>query len=99
MADNPFLNFLNQEPEAGYFSYQNQWKSPNQKKFFQSQFSNIQNQYMGQLGATIRGGGEPTQNWTDFLGQYDWGQQFQSQTPQQRGIDTSRYNPFTKWLT
>ncbi len=97
MPDNPFMGFLNDQPEAGYYSYQNQWKSPNQKKYFQSQFSNIQNQYMGQLGQTIRGGGEPTQNWIDFLGQYDWNKQFQGLTPQEKGTDTSRFNPFARW--
>jgi len=95
---NPFLSFLEDQPEAGYFSYQNQWRTPNAKKYFQSQFSNIQNQYLGQLGQQIRGGGEPNLQFTDFLAQYPWMQQYQSQTPQQRGQDSSRYNPWTRWM-
>ena len=49
MPDNPFLSYLEDQPESGYFSYQNQWNSPNMKRFFQSQFGNIQNQYLGQF--------------------------------------------------
>ena len=92
--DNPF----NKGAESAYFSYGNQWKSPNQKKFFQSQFSNIQNQYMGALGQQVRGGNEPTQDFTDFLGNFDWRQNFNQQTPQERGEDTSRFNPWTRWM-
>lgn len=95
---NPFLDYLEDRPEAGYFSFQDQWKTPNQKKYFQSQFSNIQNQYMGQLGQWVKAGsqGDP-QKFSDFLGGMDWGQQFNQQTPQERGQDNSRFNPFTRW--
>lgn len=55
---NPFLDYLEDRPEAGYFSFQDQWKTPNQKKYFQSQFSNIQNQYMGQLGQWVKAGSQ-----------------------------------------
>ena len=91
-------SFLEDKPEAAYFGYQNQWKSPNQKDYFKSQFSNIQNQYMGQLGQQIYSGGAPTQNWADFLKEHDWQQQFQGLTPQEKGTNYSRYNPFSKWL-
>lgn len=93
-----FEGYIDQNPEQGYFGYQNQWKTPNQKKWFQSQFSNIQNQYMGQLGQQVLSGGAPTKTFEDFLSQFNWGQNFQEQTPQQRGQDTSRYNPWTRWM-
>ena len=97
MPDNPFLSYLEDQPEAGYFSYQDQWKSPNMKRFFQSQFSNIQNQYLGQLGQWVRAGsqGQP-QQFSQFLSQFPWLQQFQEQRTSQ---DTSRFNPFTRWVT
>ncbi len=97
MMENPFLSFLNEQPEAGYYSYQNQWKTPNAKKYFQGQFSNIQNQYMGQLGQMIRGGQAPTLQFTDFLSQFPWQQKFQELSPQERGQDLGRFNPFTRW--
>ena len=91
--------FLEEKPEAAYFGYQNQWQSPSQKKYFQSQFANIQNKYMGQLGQQIYGGGAPTMNFTDFLANLPWQQQFQGLTPQQKGADSGRFNPFTRWQT
>src|SRR3990167_6575835 len=97
-TQNPWRDFLEEEPSAAYFGYQNQWKTPNQKKYFQSQFANIQNQYMGQLGQQIYSGGAPTQRFTDFLSQFPWMQQFQELSPQERGQDTSRYNPWTRWM-
>ncbi len=97
--DNPFLGYLEDKPEANYFSYQNEWKSPNQKKFFQSQFSIIQNQYLGQLGQWVRQGSQgQSPQFGQFLTQFPWQQQFQEQTHQERGVDTSRYNPFTRWM-
>ena len=97
-SQSPFDLYLNEEPQAAYFSYQDQWKTPNQRKFFQSQFSNIQNQYMGQLGLQARGGQEPTLTLTDFLGKFPWHQRFQELSPQERGQDTSRFSPFARWL-
>ena len=94
---NPFGQFLNDEPEAAYFSYGDQWRTPNMKKFFQSQFTNIQNQYMGALGSQVRQGGAPTQQFTDFLGQYDWQRQANEQGVGRQ--DTSRYSPFARWMT
>ena len=94
--DNPFLSYLEDRPGANYFSYQNQWRTPNMKRFFQGQFSNIQNQYLGQLSQWVRGGsqGQP-QQFSDFLRKINWGQNFQQQAPQ----ESARFNPFTRWLT
>ena len=94
---NPFLDFLEDEPKAAYFGYQDQWRTPNQRKYFQSQFANIQNQYLGSLGKQIYGGGVPSLKFTDFLSQFPWMQQYQ-QSSEGMGQDTSRYNPWTRWM-
>ena len=96
--DNPFAGYFEAQPEAGYYSYQNQWTSPNMKKYFQGQFGNIQNQYLGQLGQIVRGGQAPTLKIMDFLSQIPWQQQFQGLTPQEKGVDYSRFNPFSRWV-
>ena len=95
-GENPFLNYLEDRPEAAYFGQQGQWKSPNMKKYFQSQFGNIQNQYLGNLANWVTAGstGAP-QKFTDFIGQYNWGQNYQEQGGGQR--DTGRFSPFTRW--
>lgn len=98
-SDNPFEPFLTENPEYAYFGYQNQWQTPNMKKYFQSQFGNIQNQYKGQLGQQAMQGIKPILHFTDFLKNVNWGQEYGQQTPQQRGQDTSRFSPFTRWMT
>ena len=97
--DNPLLPFLEDEPKAGYFAYQNQWNTPNQQKYYQNQFSQIQDKYLGQLGQQIMGGGVPTLKFSDFLGNYNWGQNYANLTPSQRGVNQSQFNPLTRWLT
>ena len=95
MPNDLWAGWLGDNPQAAYSSYQNQWKTPNQKKFFQSQFGNIQDQYMGQLGQMVRGGGAPTLEFEDFLKQFNWGQSYNQLAPQQ---NTSRYNPWVRWM-
>jgi len=100
--DNPFWNFLNDQPEAAYFGYQNQQRSPNQKKWFQNQFSNVQNQYMGELGQQVMGGGTPTLDFTDFLSEWfapqgGAAQQWGSMAPGQRGQTPGQFAPRTRW--
>ena len=100
---NPFLAFMEDVPQVGYFSYQNQQgQSPNQKRYFQQQFANVQDRYMGQLGQNIRQGGDPTLSFTDYMSQYmaPQGGQFQdwaSMSPRQRGTTTGRYAPPTRF--
>lgn len=93
-----FDPWLREQPEAGYFSFQNQWKTPNAKKYFQGQFANIQNQYLGQLASQVRGGGEPTLDWMTKLRNIDWQQEFQEQTGGERRASTPRFNPFTRFI-
>ncbi len=98
-TDNPFLGYLEDNPEADYYSYQNQWSSPNMKKYFQGQFGNIQKQYGGQLAQWVKAGSvgqNPKES--DFLQQFPWLQNFQGLTPQEKGVDYGRFNPFTRWV-
>ena len=95
--DGNWLDFLEDKPEAGYFSYQNQWRTPNQKKYYQNQFQEIQNEYLGRLGQQLRSGGAPTEKFTDFLGQFPWTLRFMQLPPSMRGDNPSLFNPRTTW--
>ena len=71
---NPFRSYLGDVPQAAYFSFQDQFgqtprgvTSPGQRQYFQNQFQNIHNQFMGQLGEQLRRGQAPTRQFTDFL--------------------------------
>ena len=107
MADGAFgsSNFLNpldvleESPRSAFFSFQDQFgSSPNQRKFFQDQFNQFHNEFLGTLGQTIRSGQVPSQRFTDFLGNVNFDQRFAQQAPSQRGAFTSRFAPSTRFL-
>jgi len=90
---------LREEPETEYFSFQNQFgQAPTQKRFFQGQFQNIFNQFLGGLGQQIKRGEEPTNTFSDFMENYNFGQQFGQLPPSVRGATTSRFAPTSRFL-
>ena len=99
----PWSGFVLDDPETAYYGFQNQFgKSPNQKKYFQNQFANIQNQFMGKQAQQVMGGQEPTEMFVDYLAKFfapqggaaqAWG----SMSPGQKGMDFGRYAPPTRW--
>ena len=102
----PFLDMLEAEPRSAFFSFQNQFgQSPNQRRYFQNQFQDIHNQFLGQLGTQIRGGELPTlspeqhaQRFTSFLENFPFTERFAALPPQQRGVFPSQFNPRTRFL-
>mgnify|MGYP001597426970 CR=1 FL=1 len=99
---NPFLGFLEEEPKTAYFSYANQFggapRSQRREKFFQNQFSDIYNQYLGRLGGQVRGGETPGLKWNDYLGGFDFNKWYQEQVPyEERNPQQGRFVPETKW--
>lgn len=58
--NNPFKAFLNEVPEAAYFSHRDSARSPAQRRHFDTQFQAVQNKYMGELGRMFSTGqGDP----------------------------------------
>lgn len=73
--ENPFWEGFETDPlgqRANYFGRlaSQPRKSPNQRKFFQGQFEEVQNRYLGQLGKMVQGGQNPTRTLNDFLQDY-----------------------------
>ena len=87
--------------EQAYFSFGDQWKTPNQKRFFGrgDTFQNLLNEYRGYLGSEIRGLNEPKNTFLDHLENVDWRDLYYSQSRQQRG-ETPSYaiNPVTRFI-
>ena len=107
---NPWSDLLEQVPEAAYYSSPAGQSfasgSPRQRSYFENQFSNIYNAYMGALGAQVREGDMPTLRFQDYLentNPYQGNSLFQArygaQTPNQRG-DYSAMNlsPRTRFM-
>jgi len=90
-----FTDILDEVPEAAYFASLPQSGSPNMRSFFENQFSQIYNKYLGQLGGQITGGTklQDLTKWADYLQGYDYGGQWQSMPAQQRGFFPSRFAP------
>ena len=90
--------YLEAEPASAYYSYSGEWDSPRQGGYYQNQFTDIYNDYLGQLGSQVRGGGAPTNQWTDYLGDFDWDAWYrENQTYEQRNPNRSSFTPQTSW--
>ena len=90
--NNPFNQYtgdmLEYTPELAYFSSpagKTFAKAPARKQYFQRSFGDIYNQYLGELGSQIRGGGAPTMKFADFLENDPFTKQYGSMTPEMRG--------------
>ena len=73
LGSTPFLDFLEETPQAAYFGMPGRARqTPNQRRFFEQQFRNVHNQFLGALGRQITSGQQPTLRFaTDFLPGYD----------------------------
>ena len=99
---NPFLEFLETEPRAAFFSHGNRFggpqKSQRQTNYYQNQFNEIYDQYLGNLGQQARGGTMPAGSFNDFLGGFDFEDWYRRQVPyQQRNPEYSILVPNIQW--
>ena len=105
-SDNPFMDFLEYEPEAAYYSSPAGGAgtgafaqgTPNQKRYYQNQFQNTYNEFLGALGGQIRAGEDPTMRFTDYLEDIPWTERYAALTPEMAGRRTSRFSPGTRQI-
>lgn len=115
MANNPFLDFLEYEPQAAYYSSPEGWVgqgafaqgSPNQRRYYQNQFQNIYNEFLGALGKQAREGDVPTMRWEGYIDTVNKGndpnimsmaRRYSGLSPEMAGRTTSRYAPGTRQI-
>ena len=99
MPNNMWQDWLTAEPRAGYFGeLANKRFSPTQSSYWGSQYGNIYNRFLGQLGQTAMGGGKPTQTFGVFLNKYPWQQKWGELPRWQRGYRESAFSPSMRWL-
>lgn len=112
-GDNPFADYLDggsswgsllleQLPQAAYFSSPTGQSfgagSPSKQRYFQQNYQDVFNQYMGALGQQIRGGQNPNLSFQSFLEQDPWTSRY-SQLPQAaRGVNTGMNDPRTRYI-
>jgi hypothetical protein len=92
--DFPFQRYLQDEPELSYFSAIPGGLRGGQRRFAQSQFQEMLNQFTGKLGQQAREGvARPTLQYQDFFTPERIRQQLFSFSPSQRGFGTARFAP------
>lgn len=89
---------LEDAPRETFFSFQNQFgRAPTQRRYFQDQFQDIYNQYLGTFAQQIQGR-TPRSTFSEFMGDFDFNQQFGQIPPSIRGATTSRFAPPARFL-
>jgi hypothetical protein len=82
---NPYLDFLQDQPKAAYFSYADQFggrdQSRGQQNYYQNQFSNIYDKYLGTLGSQARNRAQPTGTFNDFVGGFNFDDYYRQSVP------------------
>ena len=99
--DNPFQDFLEESDvgqRANFFSRAGTRGTPTRSRFFENQFASIQNQFLGALGAQIRGGEQPTLTFEGFLNDFSFNDAFIGAPPAFRGQFPSRFAPRTRFI-
>lgn len=104
--DNPFWEGFETDPmgqRANYFSRLGNLRSPSMRRFFEKQFEETQNKYLGLVGRQVREEGQPDLTWSGYLD--DWfnpsggAQEFYaSMSPRQRGSQSLDYAPPARWF-
>ena len=99
--ENPFSDFLS-DPDVGFradfFSRPGTRGTPTRSRFFEKEFSSIQNRFLGALGSQIRGGEAPTLTFGNFLDDFNFNDAFFGASPSARGQFPSRFAPRTRFL-
>ena len=111
--DNPFSGYLGGSdwsslleleamPRAAYYSSPTGQafgaRSPRQQQYFQQGFQDVENQWYGMMGETMRAG-EPTPGFAEWIEQQDpWTSRYTSLPQRMRGVNTGLFNPRTRFL-
>jgi hypothetical protein len=101
-SDNPFMDYLEQLPaEAAYYSGPTAtsfMEGPlGAQRYYQNQFQNVYNEYLGALGTQARTGQGPVR-WTDWLEQQPFTERYAALTPEMAGRTTRRFSPGTRQI-
>ena len=94
LAENPQWAYFSSSP---FTTSTQQGFSPAQQQYWQGQYGNVWNRYMGEVGSATKAGQDPM-SFTNYLEDMPFSQQYyQNVQPQQRGGST-RFNPTTRFV-
>jgi hypothetical protein len=91
--------WLNETPQAGYFSWAGGLKgTPAMNRYYGNEYGNMYNRYMGTLGSQVQSGQAPTTSFVDWLKQFNATQNYQNQPNYMRGMNYGAFSPSRRWL-
>ena len=67
--------------------------SPASRRFFQGQFQNLYDEFLGQQGRALQGGQMPAQNFQQFLQAFPFTQRYSSLPPEMTGRTLGSFAP------
>ena len=91
--------FLGENPMAAYMGRMPQFGTPNVRSFYEGAFNPVYNRYLGMLGQGVMAGETPTTQFSDWLKNYPWLEEFYKMSPYQRGENKQLFAPRARWLT
>ena len=89
--------FLRERPETRFFGSIPQG-TPAFSRFFSNRFNPVFNQFQGELGRQALSGEDPTLSFEDFLGNFDWINQYFGTPRRERGFFPGRLAPPARFL-
>lgn len=84
-ATNPWSGFLNDNPQTLYNAMIPNG-SKNFTEYYLANYNKIYNNYLSTLAKNMLGGGSPTDNFSDYLNNYNFKNQWNMLTPWGRGL-------------
>lgn len=94
---NLYSSWLEEEPTALYGWY-NQKGTPYQKNYWANNYGGVRQGYMGELANQVQQGQDPSLQWSDYLKNYPWLEEWNKLNPYSRGERQSTFNPRKSWM-
>ena len=90
---------LEASPAMAYFSSApfSVHTSPAEQRYWQGQYGNVSNQYMGAMGEALRTGTQEP-SFTQFLEDMPWTSRYSALSPALRGEAFSRFSPQARYI-
>jgi len=101
-SDNSFADFLTDYPQAAYYSSPRgtafSGQSANTQRYYQNQFQNVYNEFLGALAQQGRGGQDLTLRFADYLETTPFTERYAALPPQMAGRTTRQFGPGTRQI-
>lgn len=92
-----YSGFIESTPVGQFYNFLGKMQRP-MRRFYNSRFNDLYNQYQGTLVGDAESGRAPSRKWGDFLSNFNFRQDYMGYSPYQRGSNPSIRAPRTRYL-